>query len=125
MPRYEDYAEYYDVYHSAEVDLRFYLDFAHQCGSPILELACGTGRLAIPLAEAGFHVYGVDLSENMLGVCRHKVCEKGLGDRVHLTVGDMAAFRLPLQDFGLVFVAFRSFMYMLTQEDQLSCLEHQ
>lgn len=61
-------------------DVAFYLDYARQCGSPILELACGTGRILIPLAEAGFEMYGLDLSENMLTVCRRKVEEKGLAD---------------------------------------------
>jgi len=86
MAEYVDYAEYYDAYHGTDFDLQFYLDFGHQCGSPILELGCGTGRLTIPLAEAGFEVHGVDLSQNMLEICRHKVDEKGLEDRVHLTL---------------------------------------
>jgi len=68
---YVDFAEYYDFDHAITLDVEFYLDFARQCGSPILELACGTGRLVVPLAEAGFEVYGIDLSENMLAV-RHR-----------------------------------------------------
>jgi SAM-dependent methyltransferase len=61
VPEYVDYAEYYDLDHNTQVDVAFYLDFARQCGSPILELACSTGRLVIPLAEAGFEVYGYEL----------------------------------------------------------------
>lgn len=123
MAEYADYAEYYDAYHSTEFDLQFYVDFARRCGSPILELGCGTGRLAVPLAAAGFEVYGVDVSANMLAVCRRKVDTIGMGDRVHLILADMAAFSLPRRNFGLVFVAFRSFMHLLRQGDQLACLE--
>ena len=65
MSEYVDYAEYYDFDHDTKFDLEFYLEYARQCGGPILELACGTGRLAIPIAEAGFEIFGLDLSANM------------------------------------------------------------
>ncbi|MCC7354107.1 MAG: class I SAM-dependent methyltransferase [Anaerolineae bacterium] len=123
MPEYVDYAEYYDSDHNSQVDVGFYLGFARQCGSPILELACGTGRLVIPLAEAGFKVYGVDLSESMLAVCRRKVEERHLADRVHLTLANMADFALSHQDFALAYIPVRSFMHLFTQRDQLSCLQ--
>lgn len=122
MAEYVDYAEYYDFDHDTTVDVAFYLDYAQQCGSPVLELACGTGRLMIPLAEAGFEVYGVDFSENMLAVCRAKVAEKRLQDRVHLVHADMAAFELPRKGFRLAYIPVRSFMHLFTQRDQLSCL---
>ena len=124
MPKYVDYAEYYDFHHDIQMDVEFYLDYARQCGSPILELACGTGRVLVHLAEAGFEIYGVDLSENMLSACRRKVREKQLADRVHLTLADMSTFDLPRKDFALVYVPVRSFMHLYTQEDQLACLQH-
>ena len=123
MPPYVDYAEYYDQDHDMQVDIPFYLDLARQCGSPVLELACGTGRVAIPLAEAGFEVWGIDLSENMLAVCRAKVEQRRLADRVHLVPADMAAFDLPQKEFGLAYVPYRSFMHLFTQQDQIACLE--
>jgi SAM-dependent methyltransferase len=122
MVEYVDFAEYYDFDHAIAFDVEFYLDFAHHYGSPILELGCGTGRLVIPLAEAGFEVYGIDLSENMLAVCQRKVHEQRLADRVHLTLADMARFDLPRKGFALAYVALRSFMHLLTQDDQLACL---
>jgi SAM-dependent methyltransferase len=122
MGTYIDYAEYYDLDHDTRIDIAFYLDYARQCGSPVLELACGTGRVLIPLAEAGFEVYGIDLSENMLARCRYKVAERGLGDRVHLALADMAAYDLPRRDFALAYVPVRSFMHLHSQEDQLACL---
>jgi SAM-dependent methyltransferase len=77
----------------------------------------------IPLAEAGYEVHGIDLSENMLAACRLKVDERGLAHRVHLTHADMAAFDLPRKDYALAYVPVRSFMHLFSQRDQLSCLE--
>ena len=122
-PDYVDFAEYYDWDHAITLDIDFYLDLARHCGSPILELACGTGRLLVPLLKAGFEVYGIDISENMLSVCRRKVDERHLGNRAHLILANMAGFDLPHKDFALIFVALRSFMHLLTQADQLACLQ--
>ena len=125
MPRYVDYAEYYDHNHVGgpmTEDIPFYVRFAEETGGPILELACGTGRIVIPVAEAGFKVHGLDLSENMLEVARQKIKERGLSDRVTLTLGDMAGFDLPVKDFSMAFIAARSFMHLFTQESQLGCL---
>jgi SAM-dependent methyltransferase len=88
VTEYVDYAEYYDLDHRRQVDdVPFYLAYAGPAsvagGSAILELACGTGRILIPLAEAGHEMVGLDLSEKMLALCREKVAERGLGERVH------------------------------------------
>lgn len=122
IPTYVDYAEYYDIDHAITVDIPFYIEYANATGGPILELACGTGRVMMPIAEAGFTVHGVDISENMLQVARRKISEKGLWDRVTLTRGDMAEFDLPVKGFSMAFVAVRSFMHLFTQESQLRCL---
>lgn len=122
MAGYTDFAEYYDYNHTISDDIDFYSEYAGLCQSPILELACGTGRVAIPLAEAGSQVYGVDISPNMLDVCQRKVEKHGLKNRVHLSLGDMADFELSRQDFELAIIALRSFMHLLTHSDQLACL---
>ena len=126
MSEYVDYTEYYDFDHDTKIDLGFYLEYAKLTSlsrGPILELACGTGRLTIPIAEAGFEIYGLDLSANMLAVCRTKVESKNLTDRVHLSLTNIAEFDLPQGDFTLVFIAVRSFMHLFTQHDQISCLQ--
>ena len=123
MADYVDFAEYYDEDHDITFDVNFYLEFARGCQPPILELACGTGRLLIPLASAGLQVYGFDLSENMLARCRQKVVQRHLEDHVHLSQGDMASFELPRRDFGLAFAGLRSFMHLLTRQAQHACLE--
>ncbi len=123
MPEYIDYAQYYDSGHQGTVsDFGFYLDYARQCGSPVLELACGTGRLLVPLAESGIEITGVDLSENMLTVCQEKVEDRQLARQVSLIHASMADFDLPRKDFALAFIAFRSFTHLYSQQEQLACL---
>jgi SAM-dependent methyltransferase len=72
--------------------------------------------------QAGLDIYGIDISDNMLRVCRRAVSQLRLENRVHVCQGNMSDFDLPRKDFRLVFVALRSFMHLLTQADQLSCL---
>ena len=82
---YADYAEYYDFDHAITQDIDFYLDLARQCGSPILELACGTGRLLVPLLEAGFEAYlGMPITASDGRVLGHLALfnRKPLGDEV-------------------------------------------
>jgi len=122
MDQYVDYAEYYDWDVPASQDVAFYLKYAQRMGPPILELACGTGRLLLPLAQAGFTVHGLDLSEDMLAVARSKIQQAGLADKVLLRHADMARFDMPRKDYAMAFVAFRSFMHLFSQEDQLACL---
>jgi len=123
MPEYVDYSEYYDLDHDITLDLDFYRGYERDSGSPILELACGTGRVALPLAESGFEVYGVDISENMLAACRKKASAQGLDSKIHLYQADMTQIDLPVKNFSLAFVALRSFMHLLRPREQLSCLE--
>lgn len=119
---YVDFAEYYDFDHAITVDIAFYLDFAKRCQPPVLELACGTGRILIPLALSGLEVYGTDISANMLAVCQRAAKKHALEHRVHLSKADMASFDLAYKDFGLVLVALRSFMHLLSPTEQMACL---
>jgi SAM-dependent methyltransferase len=86
---------------------------------PVLELAIGTGRLALPLAERGLEVHGIDASEAMV----EKLRQKPGGDRIPVTIGDFADVNVEGQ-FSLVFVAFNTLFALLTQEDQLRCFEN-
>ena len=122
MSRNTDYSEYYDFDHDVIIDLDFYLRLARQSGSPILELASGTGRVTLPLAKAGFEIYGFDISEKMLDLCRTKVRNEGLESKVHLFQADMSKFDLPRKGFNLALIALRSFMLLLSFQEQLSCL---
>ena len=83
---------------------------------PVLELAIGTGRLALPLAERGLEVHGIDASEEMVA----KLREKPGGDRIPVTMGDFADVAVE-GTYSLVFVAFNTFYALATQDDQLRC----
>ena len=72
------FVEAYDAFYSSSGpniagDPAFYERVARDAGGPVLELACGTGRVALPLAKAGLHVTGVDRSEAMLKIARCKL----------------------------------------------------
>jgi SAM-dependent methyltransferase len=82
---------------------------------PALELGIGTGRVAIPLAEAGVEVHGIDASEAMVQQLR----SKGGGDRLDVTIGSFAEFSLETR-FPLVYVVFNTFFALLTQDEQVS-----
>jgi SAM-dependent methyltransferase len=84
---------------------------------PVLELAIGTGRIALPLAETGLRVDGVELSEAMI----ERLRAKPGGEALRVTCGDMATVELP-DRYRLVFVVFNSLMNLLTQDEQVDCV---
>jgi len=96
-------------------DLHLYRALAGRTGGPILELAVGTGRLAVPLATAGLDVTGVDLDPAMLARARIRAAGAGrrVERRLRLVEGDAREVRLPGRDrFALAFIALNSLMIM-------------
>jgi SAM-dependent methyltransferase len=86
---------------------------------PVLELAVGTGRVALPLAERGLEVHGVDASERMIA----KLREKPGAERLTVTIGDFAD--VPVDGlFSLVYVVFNTFFALLSQDDQVRCFRN-
>ena len=83
---------------------------------PALELGIGTGRIALPLREAGVEVVGIDASPAMVA----KLRAKPGGEDIEVTMADFADFDLA-RSFGLVYVVFNTFFGLLDQERQLSC----
>lgn len=108
------WAEEYDEWHAGLMDdAGAVITLAELAdGGSLLELAVGTGRLAVPLAEKGLEVVGVDVSEDMLAQLAKK------SDAVTPVVGDMTTVRLE-REFAVVFVAFNSIFVLPTQEDQV------
>lgn len=101
MSDFEVFARYYDLdYGDSLEDLPMYLGFAERTGSPILEMACGTGRLAIPLAEAGYSVTGLDSSKAMLAIARSRLSGQ-IKRRVKTFEANMLDFDLN-QKFNLI-----------------------
>lgn len=103
-------------------EIEFYLRLAEQAssnGQAVLELGCGTGRVAIRLAQAGAGVLGLDLSSAMLAIARQK--SRGVAN-MRWVQADMRAFDLG-ETFGLVIIPGHAFQNILTVEDQLATLE--
>jgi SAM-dependent methyltransferase len=88
-------------------------------GGRALELAIGTGRVAVPLAERGVPVTGIELSEPMVEVLRTKVDQEA----VPVVLGDMATTRAP-GDYDLVYLVFNTISNLLTQDEQVECFRN-
>ncbi|HJO81545.1 MAG TPA: class I SAM-dependent methyltransferase, partial [SAR202 cluster bacterium] len=91
---YDPWADVYDaVYSYVRDDIPFYVEEALATGGPVLELGCGTGRVAIPITQAGVEVVGVDYSEAMLAVANRKARQIGVDPAaMNLVHGDMRDF---------------------------------
>jgi SAM-dependent methyltransferase len=83
---------------------------------PALELAIGTGRIAIPLARRGVNIHGIDSSDEMIG----KLREKEGGAEIPVSKGDIAAFAVD-QEYSLVFLVLNTIYALQSQEEQISC----
>jgi SAM-dependent methyltransferase len=115
-------ASLYDVF-EFEADVPLYVELARAQGPKVLEVACGSGRLVLPLARAGFSVVGIDASPHMLEIARAKLDEEpDAARRVQLIEADMRQFELHAR-FDLAIVAVRSFAYLTERTDQQQCLE--
>jgi len=119
-------AEYYDtspVVAGRQQDVAFYLQAARDFGDAVLELGCGTGRIALALAEAGHRVTGLDISERMLerAEIRRAALSAGVRDRVQFTQGDMTRFNVDAK-FRLIIIPFRPFQHLLETQQQIDCL---
>jgi SAM-dependent methyltransferase len=119
-------ADYYDtspLVSSRTQDLAFYLETAAASRGPVLELGCGTGRIALPMAESGWRVTGLDISRRMLKRAEQKrsFLAPERRDLLRLVHGDMTGFDLHEQ-FPLIIIPFRPFQHLLSVEAQLGCL---
>ncbi|THJ68490.1 class I SAM-dependent methyltransferase [Arthrobacter echini] len=88
-------------------------------GGPAVEFAVGTGRVAVPLSEAGVQVSGIELSHAMIAVLREKVAE----DQMRVVQGDMTTTTAG-ENFSLAFLVFNTIANLLTQDDQVRCFEN-
>ncbi len=118
---YEGIGEFYDLF-ADNTDIPFYLEHARRTGSPILDLAAGTGRVTFALANEGFEVVALEKSKSMLSVARRKLekASKEVVGRIELVEGSMSRFSLN-RVFSLIIIP-NSFGHLLTNEDQLSAL---
>ena len=88
----DDYAPFYDWENARTLgrrDVPFWRNLATRAGGPVLELGCGTGRIAVPVGRAGVHLVGIDRSAAMLARARRRVQRARLGGHIHLVRGDI------------------------------------
>lgn len=126
LDTYHVIAKYYDGAYAAKldlVDLPFYLDLAEQNRGPVLEIACGTGRVLLPIARKGIEICGVDNSLPMLEALHRNLAREPqeVCQRITVHEGDMRTFRLN-RKFPLVMIPFRPMQHMFTVEDQVAAL---
>ena len=88
-------------------------------GNPALELAIGTGRVAVPLAARGVRVDGIDISTAMVAQLRAKPG----GDQIRVTMGNFADVDVP-DHYQLIFVVYNTLFNLLTQDEQVRCFEN-
>ena len=117
LPDYDPLADLYDLEYSHDYDLPFWLSLADREGDPIVEWGAGTGRLAIPLAEAGFDVTAVEISGRMVERGREK------RETVEWVNEDMRSAKLGSR-YALGICAFNSFLCLLSVEDTLAFLRN-
>ena len=122
MSRYDAIARLYDPWSvSVTEDVQFYVEEAVPARSPVVELAVGTGRIAIPTAAAGVRVIGVDSSPGMLEVCRERAEAAGVARLLDLRLGELEA--PPVEErVALVTCPFRSFLHLLDDDARLRAL---
>jgi len=119
---YDEIAAFYDPWsRSVTEDVAFYVDHALASGGPVVELAVGTGRIAVPIAEAAIRVIGVDSSPAMLRVARAAAESAGVSELVDLRLGDLreppVSERVPL-----AICPFRSLLHLETEAEKLRAL---
>ncbi|MGZ5479428.1 MAG: class I SAM-dependent methyltransferase, partial [Candidatus Aminicenantales bacterium] len=112
--------ELYDLlFDSLDFDIPYWVENAKTAGGPVLEIACGTGRILLPIRKAGVNIEGLDSSPAMIGRLKDKARAAGHGVRAE--VADMREFAMGRR-YSRIFCAFNGFAHCETIEDQLGCL---
>jgi SAM-dependent methyltransferase len=118
-------AGYYDTAYDtrSRQDVDFFVEYSRKADGRTLELGCGTGRVLIPTAIAGYEATGLDLSHYMLQQCREKLFRQpeDVQQRIRLIEGNMTDFHTTEQ-YSLVTIPFRPFQHLITPEEQKACL---
>lgn len=121
---YDNIAHFYDLTHARlTADIPFVLNLAANSDGSVLELGCGSGRLLLPLAKAGFDVTGVDSSTEMLARTRKRLAKMETAVQQHVTLieADMTTLTLPAKiKFGLILIPYNTFMHLDTAQALLA-----
>ena len=125
MIDYDSLEEFRDPQTYDLVDEGYYEDYplteqwARSLGGPLLDLACGTGRMALRMAELGYQVTGVDITPEMIEWARQKAAKQGLS--IEWVVADVRTFHLGKR-FPFIYMLENVFQFFLTREDQEALL---
>lgn len=108
-----------------EQDIARFQELAASIESPVLELCCGTGRVAIPLARNGIEVCGVDVSSGMLAQFRSNLSRESeqVGHRISLFEQDVTHLDLDKKDFRFAYIAFNSLLCIPSFEGQTCAIQ--
>jgi len=118
--KYEDPVKYDEMYDGFQDDLFYILEHARGIENPIIELACGTGRLTIPMAKSGMNMVGIDLHEGMLNRAKQKAAQENL--TIIFEKQDCTELELNIKS-PLIFMTGNSFQHFLTNESQDALLQ--
>jgi SAM-dependent methyltransferase len=113
---YDRVADVYDLYVTSDLDVGFYVGEAGKVRGKVLELMCGTGRISIPLLEAGVDLTCVDASEGMLARLEERLRARKLEARV--VRADVRYLNLREEEFELALIPFHSFSELVSPRDQ-------
>lgn len=118
---YGSVADLYDILVPVNFDIPFFVGEANKSSGEVLELMSGTGRVSIPLIEAGIRLTCVDRSPEMLAILRDKLAKRGLTANVHqMDIGELDLSK----HFDLVIIPFHSFVEIVSLDDQRKALTH-
>lgn len=112
-----DHPALYDSLFPAGAHVPFYVELSRRAQGGVLELACGTGQLTVPIAAAGLPIVGLDLSAPMLATAKERAAAAGVS--IEYVLGDMRNFDLGRR-FGLIFIARNSLLHLHSIEDILA-----
>jgi SAM-dependent methyltransferase len=112
-----DHPALYDLLLPVRAHLPYYVELSRWASGDVLELACGTGQLTVPVASAGIPIVGLDLSTPMLNTAKERAAAASVS--IEFLVGDMRKFDLGRR-FALIFIARNSLLHLHSTEDILA-----
>lgn len=121
---YATIARYYDSEHQDKTDdLELYLELAADKNGSIFEVACGTGRVMLHLAKAGYDVHGIDIEPAMLERAQQKadMLPESVRSRLHFHLGDVLKFDTD-QRYAMIILSYNALLHFHKQDDQLALL---
>lgn len=125
MNQYDTHSELYDhLYLGLPGEKEFYVSESLRYNPPVMEIGCGTGRITIPVAQAGVDIVGIDNSDGLLKEAENKIKSlKTIPGNIELINADMRTFSLD-KKFNLIIIPYRAFLHMHSVEDQKKTLKN-